>query len=335
MKILLVMISPANANGGMEKHFNELANGMAALGHQVACVAAQEHLTNLKESISRHPVNTRASRYAPTLHYQLFKVLRRQSFDIAHAHGSKAAALLPKMAFISPRTSRIATVHNFKKKYPNTKCFCHVIAVSKAVAADIAQSNVSVVYNGLKSSSGGATAHALRIDLPKPVWLSVGRLVPAKGFDNLLNAFQHTPGSLIIAGSGPERENLEKQIEDKGLGQRAHLLGHQSDIPSLMRRVDGVVISSRKEGFSYVFAEALFAEKPIISTDVPVANEFLDKEFIIPPGSSPQIFAQYLNRDLEQVFASQESIRKRAREELTIESMLENTLQIYSQCLKS
>jgi glycosyltransferase involved in cell wall biosynthesis len=335
MKILLAMASPADANGGMEKHFRELANGLASRGHQITCAAAKEHMAGLDESISQHPINTRASRYSPALHYDLLKLLNRQHFDIAHAQGSKAADVIKKMKLLFRRSKFIATIHNFKSKYPNSKVFCRLIVVSRALAADIGHKNITVIYNGLPPSTCLGPENELPKSLIRPVWLSAGRLVYAKGFDSLITAFQHTRGSLIIAGSGPELKNLQEQIDNCGLDHRVKLIGHCHNIEPLMKAVDAIVISSRREGFSYVFAEALITGKPIISTDVPIANEFLPKTCIIPKNSSPEKFASFLNRDLEQILSEEESARLRSKTELLFDAMIERTLGVYHDCLRS
>lgn len=334
MKILLVMISPASAAGGMEKHFMELANGLAAAGHVITCVSAVEHMQDLDSCILKYPIDPRASRYSLALYYNLFKLLKENRFDIAHAQGSKAADILKRMCPLFAQTKFVATIHNFKNRYPSTQAFCRIIAVSKALAADIGHNNISVVYNGLRPPAPNKEKLELPGNLARPVWLSVGRLVPAKGFDDLIKAFQYARGSLIIAGSGPEAKRLDEQVASLDLKNKVKLIGHQDDIWSLMDSVDAVVISSRREGFSYVFAEALIAGKPIISTDVPIANEFLPENSIIPQDSSPQKFASYLNRELDDIALEEQPARLRSKTELTFSAMIANTLCVYRECLE-
>jgi glycosyltransferase involved in cell wall biosynthesis len=91
------------------------------------------------------------------------------------------------------------------------------------------------------------------------------------------------------------------------------------------------VNSSRREGFSYVFAEAMLASKPVISTNVPIANEFLPEHHIYR-GESPDGFAKLFNSDLGVMFNDQTAARKRAQQELTLDSMINNTLMVYHAC---
>lgn len=331
MNVLLFMASPGNANGGMEKHFSELANGLARCGIDVFCMAAPEHLQRLDASITQLPLHPRSSRNSPKTYFQIFRILRAHRFNVVHAQGSKAAQIIQRITPLFRKTAFVATIHNFKNRYPKPQRFDRLIAVSKALAQDIGYSNVSVVYNGLETHPTTAPA---TVFAHSPTWLSVGRLVPAKGFDNLIEAFQYVKGSLLIAGSGPEFNELNQQIRHLNLDQRVRLLGHIDDIPELMKSTDAVIIASRREGFSYAFAEALLANKPVVATDVPIANEFLPEDYIIPAGASREEFARHLNINLESAYVAQTAARKRARAELTLEAMTQNTITIYRACLE-
>ncbi|MFO8142922.1 MAG: glycosyltransferase, partial [Marinobacter sp.] len=109
-------------------------------------------------------------------------------------------------------------------------------------------------------------------------------------------------------------------------------LGFRHDVAALMMAADGVVISSEREGFSYVCAEALLSGKPIISTNVPIANEFLPTRSICSAKTSED-FARYLNQDLEALTSSQADARKIACEKLTLQAMTKQTLAVYQKAI--
>lgn len=326
MKVLLLMLSPPSAKGGMEKHFSELANGLAKAGISVSCMSAPEHLQSLNGTIRRYPIRTYVSRYSVTLLRKIAKTHRDQNFDLIHAQGSKAAATTQLLSVIFAKTKFIATIHNFKSRYPDSKRFSRIIAVSNALANDIS-GDVTVIYNGIKIDQRSEQMSEIVIG-DHPRWLAVGRLVYAKGFDHLIDAFDNVKGSLLIAGDGPEREALQERIERLNLSDRVRLLGHQTHISLLMQSVDAIAISSRKEGFSYVCAEALLAGKPIISTDVPVANELLPPQHICPIGDIDKL-SSLLNTPFSELEKAQLAAREFAAKELTIDSMVEKTLRVY------
>jgi len=327
MNVLMLMLSPPSAHGGMEKHFSELANGLAKTGTSVWCMSAPEHLESLDSTIPQIPIRTDVSRYSPKLLRTIVNAQRDHKFDIIHAQGSKAAATIQLLSRFLSRTKLIATIHNFKSHYPGSHRFSRIIAVSNALANDINSSRVTVVYNGISDNLRAAEPKSNELH-DKPVWLAVGRLVHAKGFDLLISAFKTAKGSLIIAGDGPERDKLQAQIDKLALTERVTLLGYQTNIPELMKSVDAIAISSRKEGFSYVCAEALLAGKPIVSTDVPVANELLPPEHICPTEDVTAL-SRLLNIPISELESAQTSIRAFATSELTLNAMIENTLNIY------
>lgn len=332
MNILLLMISRGEGIGGMEKHCQELANGLCARGHQVTCATSVHHQSQLNEAVETVTLNPSASRLSPRLLTTVMRIIKDGHFDIVHAQGSKAAAVIQTLAPWLRRVKTVATIHGFKSAYPKAKAFNQIIAVSKKLAADIGDNNVSVVYNGITPPPVHGLSGPLPDQLNQPVWLAVGRLVPVKGFDFLIDAFQYVNGSLLIAGSGPSQKSLEQQIQATSQQDKITLLDHRDDIPALMALADGVVISSRREGFSYVFAEALLAGKPIVSTDVPVANEFLDSRFIHRE-FVPEVFGKMLMANIDELHQNQAKTRMQARNSLLLENMIENTFKVYSKCL--
>lgn len=105
--------------------------------------------------------------------------------------------------------------------------------------------------------------------------LSIGRLVPYKGFSCLIDAMRYLPESfhLVIGGGGPLREPLAKQIETNGLSQRVFLEGYlpAEDIPAWFRAAQVFVLSSvlKTEAFGIVQIEAMSCGTPVVSTRIP------------------------------------------------------------------
>ena len=99
-----------------------------------------------------------------------------------------------------------------------------------------------------------------------------------------------------------------------------------------MAAADGVVISSEREGFSYVCAEALLLGKPVISTDVPIANEILPEKHIFR-GEDPKRFAAYLSQDTSTLVAEQAEAQAFAADQLSLSSMASQTLNVYQRAI--
>lgn len=109
----------------------------------------------------------------------------------------------------------------------------------------------------------------------KKLILSVGRLVPYKGFPYLIDAMTLLPETfhLVIGGTGPLRETLEQLILAKGLQTRVTLTGFISDadLPAWFGACDCFVLTStmKTEAFGIVQIEAMSCHKPVVATRIP------------------------------------------------------------------
>ena len=101
--------------------------------------------------------------------------------------------------------------------------------------------------------------------------LSVGRLVPEKAFDNLIDAFaivrQKQKVKLIILGDGEQRDFLQNKINEKHLQEDIDLFGYTERVFSFMKSADLYVLSSRQEAFGNVLVEAIACGLPCVATD--------------------------------------------------------------------
>lgn len=105
------------------------------------------------------------------------------------------------------------------------------------------------------------------------MWLAVGRLVEAKDYPTMLQAWSESiaaggEGHLVIVGIGPMQEEIEGLARKLGIENRIRLLGIRKDIPRLMNAADAYLMSSRWEGMPIVLLEAAASELPIVATDV-------------------------------------------------------------------
>jgi D-inositol-3-phosphate glycosyltransferase len=106
--------------------------------------------------------------------------------------------------------------------------------------------------------------------------LSVGRLVPRKGYDIVIEALTRLPETeLLIAGGAdatpePEHDRLVAVAERFGVGDRVRLIGQvaRADMPALLRSSDLIVCSPWYEPFGIVPLEAMACGVPVVASAV-------------------------------------------------------------------
>lgn len=314
----------SRGEGGLEKHFVEICNRLAE-SCEVVAVADPEYRKKLIPAVTLLPFDPTASRYNPFARRRLHKQLAEAKPDVIHAHANKAAALLRSVRH--GRSARlVATVHGLKKDVSMYRDLHGIIAVSKAVAQRLPFPNVEVIYNGIIPPKPVGTP-----DMEHPTVVAVGRLAPVKGFDVLLKAWSSVKANLVIVGDGPERSALEKQISALNLGEKVRLLGHRNDVPDWIKTADLVVISSQRESFSYVMAEALHLRRPMVATRVGGPAEILPQSWLVPVEDAASLGkrVQLALSERTQIERDFQPVWDFAARELTMESMVQKTRAFY------
>jgi glycogen(starch) synthase len=147
----------------------------------------------------------------------------------------------------------------------------------------------AVVHNGVgleAFESGPSWVHTA------PYFLGIGRVVPQKGFYELIKAYAAsgvTETDLLLAGDGPDLERLCRLRAELGLCGRVHFLGRagRPAVHSLMRGATGVVVPSLLEPFGIVSLEAMAAGKALLASRVGGIPEVVPQGNgvrLVPPG---------------------------------------------------
>ena len=101
----------------------------------------------------------------------------------------------------------------------------------------------------------------------------LGRLIPAKGCDQLIHAIANIDKrdrnfSLAVAGDGPEREALEALARKLGVLGMIHFCGFRNDTEHIYASLDLLVLPSREEGTPLVMLEGMSRGVPVVATGV-------------------------------------------------------------------
>lgn len=140
----------------------------------------------------------------------------------------------------------------------------------------VSKKNISVIYNGIESEPVGLK-QVIRglLRYKGKLLISVGRLVPWKGFDTLMRAHRilrdtNPDLTLFIVGTGPELPRLERLAEELGTQESVIFAGNVERAATLryMRAADVFVLNTHYEGFSHVLLEASAVGVPIVTTKI-------------------------------------------------------------------
>jgi glycosyltransferase involved in cell wall biosynthesis len=272
--------------------------------------------------------------------------------DVVHAHGLTAGW---RCGFVRHRAPLVVTVHNLV--LPAThglhrlwlrplqqwlpRRADRVIAVSSEIERVLNAANVVTVWPmgppPVPNRSPQQVRNEFGVSPDATMVVAMGRLNPQKGFDLLVDAVSRMSGDswrLVIVGDGPQRAALASQIEAEGLGPRGQLVGSTSDPAGALAAADVVVCSSRWESGPLVVGEALWLERPVVSTAVGFVPELFGPESSLVPVDDIDALA----RTLQAAVANPEVDRAavaRARQRLDPEALTSAVEAVYRAMLST
>lgn len=193
--------------------------------------------------------------------------------------------------------------------------------------------------------TSGADRHAAGIAqrYPGPRFLFVGRLVPYKGVDVLLEAMRDVNGTALIVGDGPLRASLEARANALRIQSRVHFLGRLPDdeVVAHLHGCDALVLPSttRAETFGVVQLEAMACGKPVVSTNLPTGVPWVNRHdetgLVVEPGDASALATalRQLGDDAALRARLGEHARARVMEQFTAERMAADSSALYRDVL--
>lgn len=122
-----------------------------------------------------------------------------------------------------------------------------------------------------------------KIRLPREhLFTTIGRLDNNKNQILLLRAAKivkryREDFKIYLLGDGEDRKKLESYIEENNLEENIQILGFKENPYAYIKNSVATVLTSLSEGFSLALAESVILDTPIISTDVGIAKELIEK----------------------------------------------------------
>lgn len=324
--VRIVYILNSLGIGGAERQALDIAERMAGRGHEVSVLTLRSRLPEeWPTTLPVHHIQIRRTPFSVAAGLiRARRMLRVFQPDLVHSHSFHANILARLLKPLIPRVTVISTIHNVYegrsyrmlayrltdplarrttavsqaaaerfirlKAIPARKC----IAVPNAI--DVSAFTPDPDRRLLTRTAIGATTNS------EFIWLAAGRLIPAKDYPNLLDAFAQViktvpHAQLWIAGQSSDGHSEQGRGENgilalpKAQPNQIRFLGLRRDMSALFDAADGFVLSSAWEGMPLVLAEAMAMEKPVVSTDVGGVRELLGETGRIIPPKDPNALA--------------------------------------------
>lgn len=294
MRLLLCGNSFGPKKGGSQTYAQEVASNLCHLGQEVVFLTRTQE--GYKEFDAMLPFEVIRRQSKVQLGALFFKKLKTERFDAVYvthradfaALANTASRLLGKPYFISVYGGEI--LHDFRASSVkrNLASARAVIAISNytrrlLVDLGVSRSKVNVIPCGTDPQRFHPDVKGDRIRAKyglegREVILSVSRLVKRKGNANIVSALPAVLEKIpqahyLIAGKGPEEENLKNQIGRMGLSERVTFTGwvEDSELPEYYAASNLFVMPSfaahqgeNVEGFGIAYLEANACGKPVI-----------------------------------------------------------------------
>jgi len=302
---------------------------------------------------------------------QLIWIIGRGRYDLVHTHTSKAGVLGRLAACICGVPRVVHSPHGsvlfgyFNKRTTQIFAFLErlvspladrLICLTRFEIGEYARARIGrpshyvVIPNGIDIDSfrgrrGDREALRESLDLSKTglVFISVGRLVPIKGFVDLIRAVRLVvdagyPIVLLLLGEGELREDLEAEARRLGIEKNIRFLGWRDDVPELMDAADAFVLASHNEGLGLVLVEAMSKGLPVVATRVGGIPDVVQDGatgHLVPP-ESPNALSQAMLKLIEDPWERKrmgEAGRRRADSRFSIDATVQLTQQLYEELL--
>ena len=285
--------------GGAERLLVEQAAGgdRDRFQHEVAYVLDwKRHLVPELEALGvpTHCLGVNDER-DPRWATRLAGLLRREHYDIVHAHSPVVATVARVEVRARPKARRPGFVYTEHNRWPSYRTETRlanqltfglndaVFAVSEDVRSSVSpryRTGVEVVIHGvdvtrvrahlrdreqtrkelgvLPGESLAVTVANLRDDKNYPGLIEAARLVGERG----------APVRFATAGQGPLEAQIRELRRRSGLGERFALLGYRDDATRLIAAADLFVLASHHEGLPVTVMEALTLGVPVVAPAV-------------------------------------------------------------------
>lgn len=301
----------------------------------------------------------------------LYYLIRRIEPDVVHTHTSKAGFLGRLAARLAGVPLIVHTIHELPENAAQStvqkgfywllewiaaRMAHHLVTVSEPNQKQIlreflcAPKKLTLIREGLDLEayvprrSAAEVRQELGIPVGAPLVGCVGRLEPAKGHEDLLEAFRQVlaeepEARLVVVGEGYQKADLLARVAQLGLESRVLYTGWREDMLDLLGAFDVFALASHYEGLGIAILEAMALRRPTVCTAVGgVLDVVQDGEtgYLVPAREPAAMAARIVEllRDPERRAAMGEVGRRRVEEHFRDEDANRKMLGLYQHLLQ-
>ena len=348
--ILFSNTIPGTIWGGGEKWILMAACGLRDKGHRILIAGRKESVFLEKAKgaeFETFEFNIRTS-FDPLKSMSMVRFLKKEHIDIIILNFKKdirvagLAARWAKLPVILARNG----VQLFSDKWVDkmtVSLLDGVITNTQTIKRNydsfswMPDNFVKVIYNGVHIPENVNTIDLKRLHhIPEShfVFGSAGRLTHQKGFDLLIRAIsllknKNVPVSVLIAGEGKLKHDLEHLNRNYNTEDRVHLIGFVEDTNTFINSVDAIVLSSRAEGMPNLILEAMALGQIALATNVNGINELLNHDengFVTPPENIETLAhsIEYVTQQQQRFPIIRENALSTVKNQYSVERMISN-----------
>ena len=284
----ILQVNSARNLGGGETHVIELTETLRRLGHDVSIAGRRDGPLHPQIQL---PFLNSADIYSV---FRLRSILKRQSFDVVHAHVARDYSIVTAAASGIPHLKVILTRHllypvRIHRFYKRVDGWIAPTAQILKTLTPLAPKLSAVIPNWVDVNKFAFRPHGLH----QPVTIGLlGQISPHKGHDDALDALRKLgPGyRLFIAGKG--ETSYVDSLKAKAGSLPVEFPGFVS-LPDFFEQVDMLAVPSWEEPFGIVLLEAMASGIPVIATNRGGPAEIIQSglQGLLVPPRDPQSLA--------------------------------------------
>lgn len=309
-------------SGGAEKLLTDILPAFKNEGHEAHLLISnkEKNVKKYEDSLTKDGIlvqSLNTSFYNPFQIFKVIAIIRKEKYDIVHAHLFPSQYWLAFASFFIPKNVKLVktehSVFNERKNYrllkPLEKLvysrYKYIIAITAAVKQNLSDwlnedEKITVVHNGVNLKQifhNQLDQKPDFLDSSKINLLMVARFdLSQKDQKSLIEALNLIEDKknyhLYFAGVGVNLKNCELLVADLKLDNYVTFLGVRNDVYNLMNKINLNVLSTNHEGLSGVALEALASGKPFIASDVIGVNDIVPDESFLFPKQNPEKLAK-------------------------------------------